>query len=434
MRTLMTFVLVLGALLLAGCKGPVLMATPAAVSEGGINPFEKVVPERQNSRVPVFVASARTVSGKEGPLDFYTTDRSREVRLGLATLSIGSGMTWEQLVAESCVKKRSKDPEVLVVSYEEFGPLWTTAWPPNIRFDRDWDAEGLDREPANRFVEAIDAELSRSRRRQITVYVHGFNTTFGGNLTIAGEFWHYMARDEVLISFDWPSKGSLFSYEDDKANSYFAIRQLRKLLEFLASETTASRINILAHSAGNPIAIEALRQLSLIHYDLDGDEARQRTKIGHVVFAAPDADLDTTFSAAVDGAGRVADGFAIYASKRDKALGFSGNIFGDVRLGRSIGKLSEDEKAAIIANDSQWIDATNAQRKAPSFLGHSYYHQNPWISSDVMLFLRTGCTAQERGLVRNTTTGFMEFPDDYAERLPEIVEQLKAKYETHFAE
>jgi esterase/lipase superfamily enzyme len=247
---------------------------------------------------------------------------------------------------------------------------------------------------------------------------------------MTAEFWHYMGRDGVAVSFDWPSRGSLFSYQVDKANANFAIRQFRRLLEFLAANTSASGINILAHSAGNPIAVEALRQLSLMSYDLDDDEARGRFKIGRVVFAAPDMDLDSALSAGVDGAGRLTQGWIVYASRRDKALGFSADIFGDVRVGRSIGKLSEDEVRALIANDSQWIDATAAQKRYPSFLGHSYYHQNPWVSSDCMLFLALGATAEERGLVRDLDTGFLTFPDDYEERLPEIVAELRARYGT----
>jgi esterase/lipase superfamily enzyme len=421
-------VLIVGALLLLGGCQTVLMKTPSVVAEGALDPFENVVPARQGSDVPVFVASARTVSGKDDPASFYSPDRSREVRLGRAVVEVGEGMSWDELTAESRVRKRGKDPVVALASYEEYGPLWSTFWPPSYRFDRDWQAPGIDREAADRFVEAIEAMLTDSRRRQITIYVHGFNTTFANNVMMAGEFWHYMARDGVMMSFDWASRGSVFSYEVDKANANFAIRQLRCLLEFLAEHTSADRINILAHSAGNPVVVEALRQLSLMYYDLPDDEARARSKIGCVVLAAPDMDFDTCLSAGVDGAGRITQGWTVYASRKDKALGLSGSIFGDVRVGNSIGRLSDDEREAMIANKSQWIDVTAAQKRASSFLGHSYYHQNPWVSSDVMLYLRLGATPEERGLVRDMDTGFLVFPDDYEERLPEIVERLRSRY------
>jgi hypothetical protein len=414
--------------ILGGCR-TMLMKTPAVAADGLVDPFEHVMPERQNSEVPVFVASARTVSGNAEPARFYTNDRSREVRLGLATVEIGSGMSWEELIRQSRARKRTHNPDIRLASYEEFGPLWSTAWPSDLRFHRDWDAPGLDREPAERFVEAIEAMLDASRRRQILIYVHGFNTKFENNLERTAEFWHYMARDGVVMSFDWPSKGSLFSYQVDKANANFAIRQFRVLLEFLATNTSADAINIIAHSAGNPIVGEALRQLSLMYYDLSDEEARERSKIGRVVLAAPDMDLDAGLSAGVDGAGRVTRGWAVYASRRDRALGLSGDIFGDVRVGRSIGKLAEDDREALIRNRTEWIDATQAQRRSSTFLGHSYFHDNPWVCSDVMIFLRLGLTAEERGLVRDLETGFLVFPDDYEERLPEIADRVRATYE-----
>lgn len=54
-----------------------------------------------------------------------------------------------------------------------------------------------------------------------------------------------------------------------------------------------------------------------------------------------------------------------------------------MRLGSSIGKLSDEEKDALIANKTQWIDVTAAQRRKGTFLGHSYFHDNPWVSSDL---------------------------------------------------
>jgi esterase/lipase superfamily enzyme len=426
----MSFMLaIVAVLILGGCSSKqYLMKTPAVVSEGRADPFAHVPSDLQDSNTYVFVASGRTVSGEDDPARFYTNDRSREVRLGRATVQIGEGMSWEELTDLSRAAKRQVKPEIELVAYEEFGPLWTTAWPPNLRFARDWTASDVDRQPTERFLAAVETVLASTRFRQITVYVHGFNTEFAGNLGIAGEFWHYMSRDGVMISFDWPSEGSLFSYEEDKANANFAIRQFRKLLELLAAETSAARINIIGHSAGCPIVAEALRQLSLMYYDLDDEEAGRRSRIGRVVLAAPDMDLDAALSAGVDGAVRVTQGIAVYASTKDKALGFSGDIFGDVRVGRSIGKLDDYERSALIAADAQWIDATNAQKRSSSFIGHSYYHQNPWVSSDVMLYLRLGATPEERGLVRNQETAFLEFPDDYEERLPAIVERLQAEY------
>lgn len=419
---------ILAVVILGGCGKQHLMKTPAVVADGAMDPFAYVRPELQSSDAYVFVASARAPSGSEEPARFYSDDRSREVRLGVATVAIGPGMTWDELVTASRAAKRQKQVEISLVAYEELGPLWTTAWPPDMRFARDWSPTDVDRQPADEFIAHVNAVLDKSIRRQITVFVHGFNTKFAANAGIAAEMWHYMARDGVMVSFDWASEGSIFSYETDKANADFAVRQLRRFLEFLAAETSADMINIIGHSAGSPVVAESLRQLSLRYYDLDDAEAHRRAKIGHVILAAPDMDLESALSCSIDGAGRITQGVAIYASSKDRALKFSGNIFKDVRLGRSIGKLDDFEKAGIIANDAMWIDATQAQKWAPSFIGHSYFHQNPWVSCDVLLFLRTGARPETRGLVRNQETAFLDFPKDYEEKLPAVAEALLSDY------
>ena len=115
MRAKSVIVVAAAVLSIGGCQA-VLMKTPAAVSDGKIDPFEHVVPEHQNSEAPIFVASARTVSGKTYPAHFYTTDRSRMVRVGLATLEIGPGMTWEELVRESLAAKRDRNPRITLTA------------------------------------------------------------------------------------------------------------------------------------------------------------------------------------------------------------------------------------------------------------------------------------------------------------------------------
>jgi hypothetical protein len=71
------------------------------------------------------------------------------------------------------------------------------------------------------------------------------------------------------------------------------------------------------------------------------------------------------------------------------------------------------------------------QRAATSFElpGAQLLPPESWVSSDILVYLRTGATAEERGLVRDFETGFLVFPDDYLEKLPDTVQQLVEKYE-----
>ncbi len=421
---------VLPCLALPGCGKDTLMETPAILALGLADPYKFTPQEFRTTTTPVFVAAPRMLStDPDGPGDVYTNERSPLVRLGRATVEIGAGMTWDEVAAQSVAVERSQNPEVVLTAYEDYGTLWNSHPTPGFRFYRDYDFADVDRAASERWISEINERLGHSLRKQIYVYVHGFNTKFEKNTRICAEFLHYMARDGVMISFDWPSEGSVFSYQDDKANSEVAVRQFRNLLEALADESDASRINIIAHSAGTPIVVEALREVSLRHFDRPDDEARSSTKLGRVVLAAPDMDYWVAMSAGMDGVRRITDGIAVYASRRDRALGLSGRIFGDVRLGNVIGKLPPPVVQEMIRNEAGWVDVTAANERYPSLLGHSYYHQNPMVSSDIMLYLFVGATPEERGLVRDTETGFLIFPDDYEERLPDMLERLVATYQ-----
>ncbi|MEM6332372.1 MAG: alpha/beta hydrolase [Planctomycetota bacterium] len=406
----------------AGCA-PKMMETPTLVSEGLVDPFGGVLPERRTTSVPVFVASAREATGESDPKRFYTNERSRIVRLGVAEVALGEELGWDGLVKASRQTKRDANPTLKVLNYKEFGPLQSTA----LRYGPPESDDGPG-SPAAEFADEINAVLAESQLGQITIFVHGFNTTFAGNLITAAEFTHYMARDGVLVSFGWASKGNVFSYHQDKANADFAIRQFRLFLEYLAASTDARQINIIAHSAGNPITIEAMRHLSLKHDGVPDEEVQRITKLGRVVLAAPDIDFESALSASFDGATRIAEDVVLYASQGDLALQISSDIFGDIRLGSVIGKLSPEEVEGIIERGEQNIDVTYAEKAHSSLLGHSYYHHNPWVSSDVMLFLLLGPEPEERGLVLNRETGFYEFPPDYEENLPVLVEELRVKY------
>lgn len=414
---------------LCGCGKDTLMATPAVVATGVTDPYAFTPEAFRTTTTPVFVAAPRMLSARpRGPGDVYTNERSPQVRLGRATVEIGAGMTWEELAAESVAADRDRNPEVVLTAYEDYGTLWNSHPTPDFGFSRDHDFAEVDRTASRRWIGEINERIDASRRKQIYIYVHGFNTKFDKNTRLCAEFLHYMARDGVMISFDWPSRGSVFSYQADKANSEVAIRQFRNLLEVLAAESNATRINIIAHSAGTGIVVEALRDTSLRYFDLAAEDARSRTKLGRVVLAAPDMDFWVALSAGMDGVRRITEGIVVYASRQDRALDLSGRIFGEVRLGNAIGRLPPRVVEEMIRSESGWVDVSGAKKRYPSFLGHSYYHQNPMVSSDIMLYLFVGATPEERGLVRDTETGFLAFPDDYEERLPEILRHIIETY------
>ena len=144
MNRIAPVIIILAAVFVSGgCARQELMQTPTVVCEGGINPFTRVIAERQSSTAPVFVASGRTLNNSAtGVGDFYTNERSPVVRLGRADVQIGPGMTWAELTGASTAAKREQDPEIVAARITEYGVLWASVPPPSIHFDPDWDAPG----------------------------------------------------------------------------------------------------------------------------------------------------------------------------------------------------------------------------------------------------------------------------------------------------
>ena len=85
--------------------------------------------------------------------------------------------------------------------------------------------------------------------------------------------------------FTWASRGKLLDYVYDNNSATAARDGLEHTLR-LALASNADRVDVLAHSMGNWVTVEAFRQIKV-----SGD-LRNVSKFGHVFLAAPDIDLD----------------------------------------------------------------------------------------------------------------------------------------------
>ncbi len=93
----------------------------------------------------------------------------------------------------------------------------------------------------------------------------------------------------------------------------------------LSRDPAVAEIDILAHSMGNWLVMETLRQMAI-------RDRRPPAKISDVMLAAPDIDVDQ-FDNDIADMGVPRPRFTLFASKDDRALALSGWIWGsDARL------------------------------------------------------------------------------------------------------
>jgi esterase/lipase superfamily enzyme len=169
--------------------------------------------------------------------------------------------------------------------------------------------------------------LRESKKSEALVFVHGFNQKYDDAVYRFAQILHDSgAEGEVApVLFTWPSKGNVFAYGYDRESANFSRDALEALLRYLVKDPQVKKISILAHSMGNLVTLEALRQMAI-------RDGRVAAKIKLVLLASPDVDVDVAREQiAAMGLGR--PHIALFVSQDDRALAASTNVWGAPRLG-----------------------------------------------------------------------------------------------------
>ena len=366
-----------------------------------------------DDEIPVFVVSGRNIANGDDTLDPFGSERSHKLNLATAYVRIGEGLDDEELHEQTVGEHSTKSARVRLSRVELAGDVGPTR-PGQIQWPLKDDVARYHSHP---WVQAIEQQMKSSHSRDVTIFVHGYNTEFQENTLLSAELFHYLGHRGAMISFEWPSESRLLGYIVDKGNAAYSTWHFRSLISNIAKECSVDSITIVAHSAGTEIVVNALREIRLLEYDLPEEQVREKYGITRVVLAAPDMDLMTFVNAVHDRFYEVAGRVAIYASTSDRALKVSEKLNGNPRLGRSVDSLQEWEKQLLIQlPEIELIDASIAESMANDLFGHSYFHRDPWISTDVGAFI-FGETPAERGLRRTAGDVFWKFPPDYPQWL-----------------
>jgi esterase/lipase superfamily enzyme len=202
---------------------------------------------------------------------------------------------------------------------------------------------------------------------------------------------------------------------------------LRRLIEFLAEDTSAGRIHIIGYSAGTRVVLTALDQLRLLQAGRSRDEIRRELRIGTVILIGSDADRGQVGGMLADGLLDVPQRLTIYLSSVDNAMGLAHRVFSRDRLGEA---WLDDELIATAreflqtADNLELIDVTDVE-DATVGNGHAYFRRSPWASSDLLLTLLTDRGPADRGLEMDADRRLWEFPADYPQRLITLVDDTE---------
>ncbi len=157
--------------------------------------------------------------------------------------------------------------------------------------------------------------------RDVLVFVHGYNTSFDDAVFRMAQVVVDSGFKGVPVLFTWPSRAQLLAYPYDRESVIYSRDDLEAALDGLARLSGAHRINILAHSMGNMLTLEALRQAHIRGRGTFGG------KLGDIMLAAPDVDVDV-FRRQMQVIGDRHRKVTVFISKDDKALALSRRFWG----------------------------------------------------------------------------------------------------------
>ena len=208
-------------------------------------------------------------------------------------------------------------------------------------------------------------------RRQVLVFIHGFNNRFEDAVFRFAQVVHDSDAPVVPVLFTWPSRGSVLAYGYDRESTLYSRNALEKLLNAIARDPAVGEISILAHSMGNSLALETLRQMAI-------RDGRVAPKIRNVLLAAPDVDVDLAKEAIMDmGPKTKRPLFTLFVSQDDRALAVSRRVWGSsARLG-AINPDQEPFRTQIERADITVVDLTKL--RAGDALHHGKFAESPEV-------------------------------------------------------
>jgi esterase/lipase superfamily enzyme len=371
----------LSLLTLSGCNRPALVPTePAAGSaQGSASQATPTQPGAAGSGTQAR-ANGQPSPGKSLALVrvFYATDRARASRSEPAKSFGGKRGT---LSFGSCEVGITKVP-----------PSGKPENPPASRLEF---KDSPDSKPALRkvvpreyeaYLENLKAALERSPKKNLLVFVHGYNVTFADAARRTAQMKYDLGFDGPAVFFSWPSQGRAEAYAADEADVEWAQPDLKEFLKDVAGKTRARSIYLLAHGMGN-------RALAKAYIYLISERPELKKLFREVILVAPDMDSDLFKRDIAPALAASSVRTTLYSSSRDPALRASDKFQNYPRAGDSGSNL-------ILFEGIETIDASNvstALGKGSQAAGRTS------VLADIYRLIRDGKKPGERNGLKTVT-------------------------------
>jgi esterase/lipase superfamily enzyme len=313
----------------------------------------------------IFIATTR--ASDADPAIMYSGERSEHISLARVTVS----------VPPAHVSGQTERPKTLPPDpRRDF-----TVLNPHI-YDND-----------RQFVEAVNSALATrpTGDRTVMAFVHGYNTTMASAVLRIAQFVEDSGYTGVPVLFSWASRGRVFDYVYDLNSALHARNHLIKTARLLG-QTQAEGFDIIAHSMGNLLTVEAMKQAKI--------EGRfdKNKRLRNVILASPDIDTDL-FREQISVFPKDERRFYVLISEDDKALAFSRRIAGGVN------RVGDEDAESLAALGVVVIDLTKVND--PGNLNHSKFAESPEVVQLIGNRLLAGNTLRTAGPGRDPISGLV---------------------------
>lgn len=248
-------------------------------------------------------------------------------------------------------------------------------WPSRLPGDpaREFVTSEVRKIPESGTREALRRALVRSRDGHVLVFVHGFNNRFEEAVYRFAQIVHDSGARAAPVLFTWPSRGSLFAYYYDRESANYSRDALERVLASLARNPQVREVSVMAHSMGNWLTLETLRQMAIRN-------GRVPAKIRNVMLAAPDVDTGV-FVTQMSQMGATRPNFTLFVSQDDRALALSRRLAGGINRLGAIDPEQEPFRTQLAQNRITVLDLTKLRA------GDSTNHNKFAASPEVVRFI-----------------------------------------------
>ena len=250
----------------AGLMGLALLSSP---TEGLLTPTPAnfVAPQ---DRAPV--SSARPISISNDLKLLYVTDRAPIADPQTNALSYGSERS--RTMSFGSIDMRIEPDSNGAMGEMKLGGINEIGRFPEVPYPAVVSSAGYRRAPGvvaahEDAVASLQREirrrLAKTERKEVVVFVHGYNNSFADAANAMGSICRLLGGDFVCVLLTWPaggSRGAFMGYNVDRESGEFAVADMRKAIRAIGQTEGVRGVHIIAHSRGTDVLASAFQQLS----------------------------------------------------------------------------------------------------------------------------------------------------------------------------